>query len=334
MKRFKNDLGWYFYKSRSGLGIRRKDPSRKSLRNRIIKALLFWIIAAIGTYFITISKEGCPPEIALSIITILTLIVLIFSLLGKIWLLGIISLQRNTYSLVINGVVINNPRRDQRLLSYLFKTEIEHESESGLYKVYLRPSEFLDIEGQSEDFNPLVWETKDEQEASLIMEELHQCGVGEKDFEKQHPVIRRNKKAGLLVSICYIFCFIALVFYLLEFIKPEITNNPNSIKPYLHFIKAFLIFGLLSFIVYACYKIWFGLMVIKHRQIPPPKAIVFLDTRLYQGEKAVKRGKNIVAFGIITIVISLTVAIYADYKLKAMIPSQNNQQILTTDKNQ
>jgi hypothetical protein len=69
MKRFKNDLGWYFYKSRSGLGIRRKDPSRKSLRNRIIKALLFWIIAAIGTYFITISKEGCPPEIALSIIT-------------------------------------------------------------------------------------------------------------------------------------------------------------------------------------------------------------------------------------------------------------------------
>ncbi|MBN1975171.1 MAG: hypothetical protein JW787_16125 [Sedimentisphaerales bacterium] len=245
----------------------------------------------------------------------------------------VISVNHLSSSLIINGVTINRYGQNKQIPCYLFKAEIDHTTESGLYRVYLRPSEFLEVEEPSEDWNPLVWETTDEKEAAEIVEELCQCGVGETNPEKQCQVIPGNKKIGIAVLTCWILCLLAIIFYLMHSIQSEISN-PNSIESPLLLVKTVVIFGLLSFIVYACYKIWFGYLAIKHRQIPPPNTIVFLDTIFFKGEKAVKHGRKIVAFGFIAIVVGLLIAIYADYKLKEMIPNQNNQQTLTTNQNQ
>ncbi|MBN2590933.1 MAG: hypothetical protein JXA96_13795 [Sedimentisphaerales bacterium] len=320
MKRLQNDLGWYF----TGLEIRRKDPSKKHLRNRIIKAILTWLIIAIITFFGIIAKEGCSPEVALTIIIPLFLIIAIIGILSKFWLLKIITIQRRTSCMIINGV--NIP-------CYLFKAEIDHDSESGLYKVYLRPSEFLKTDEYSEDWNPLIWESTNAQEAAQIIDELHQCDVGEKDFEKQHPVIPGNRIIGIAVLVCWILCLFTIMFFLKQSKQSE-TSNPNSIETILLLTKTVGIFGLFTVIAFAGYNIWFGLMAIKDRQIPSPRTIFFGEMRLFHGDMAVRRGRKIVGFGVVAIVISLIAAICIDYKLKEIIHSQNNQQTLTTNQNQ
>ncbi len=319
MKRFQNDLGWYF----NGVEIRRKNPSKKSLRNRILKTVLTWLIIAIITFFGLIAKEGCSPEVALTIIIPLFIIIAIIGILSKFWLLKIITIQRRISSMIING--INIP-------CYLLKAEIDHDSESGLYRVYLRPSEFFQIEEPSQDFNPLVWETIDEQETTEIVEELHLCGVGEKDFEKQHPIIPGNRKIGIAVLVCWILCLFAVMFFLKQSKQFE-TSNPNSIETILLLTKTVGIFGLFTVIAYAGYNIWFGLMAIKDRQIPSPRTIFFGEMRLFQGEIAVKRGRKIVVFGVVAIVISLIAAVYVEYKLNELTHAQNNNQTLTTNQN-
>lgn len=324
-------MGWYFYKSRSGLWIRCKDPSKKALRKWIIKVMPFWVILAIYSFVGLSLKEGYQPIITVSAAIGIIIIPALICLSGKFWLLQILFINRKSYSLINHSVHID--RRDQRLPCYLLNTEISHESDSDLYRVYLRPSEFLKIEGPSEDWNSLVWESIDAKEASQIVEELCQCGIGDKDFEKQHPIIYRNKKIGFLILGCYILCFIALIFFIMQFIKPDLTNNPDSIKPLLHLIQSVVIFVFFSIIAYSGYKIWFGMLVIKHRQIPPPEMIILFDTKLFQGEKAVKRGRTMVAKSIVIIVLSLIGTIYLHYNMGKVLGIPGNQETITTTRN-
>lgn len=326
MKSFKNELGWYF----KGYEIRRKCPSKKSLSNHIVKEILIWVITLIILFAVMIAK-GFPLIFALSLITFSSLFFGIIGILRKFWLLRILSFQPRTNSLILNDVIINNPRKNQRLPCYLFKAEIDHESDSDLYRVYLRPSEFLEIEGNSQLQNVLVWETTDEQEAEQIVDELRQCGIGETDFEKQHPVVPGNKKIGLFVLVCYILCLLAVMFlYIKPSVKSEMANNPDSIEPLLLVSQFVLIFGLLSIVIYACYNIWFGLMAIKHHQIPAPGTIFFGDMRLFQGDIAVKRGRRTVVTAAAIIILSLIGGIYVHYNLESLIGMQNNQEIKTT----
>lgn len=331
MAKIENDLGWYFVGDNRVISIIHRDPAKWSRPKHIVIATLLFSLFAISSLgIISLPKDSLEKAFFL-ISWLITTVSL--SLYSKTVLKSIIvSVNRKSYSLIINS--INNYRRNQQLPCYLFKAELEHTSDSNLYRVYLRPSEFLEIDEPSEKLNPLVWESYDIQEASQILDELCQCGIGDKDFEKQHPLIHRNKKFGLLVLVCYILSFIAMFFYLFIFIRPELINNPDSIKPILHLIQAFLIFIILSIIAYAGYRIWFGLKVIKHRQIPPPTKIRLFSTKLFQGEKAVRRGRNMVILALITIIISLIGAIYFDYKLHEMFPSQDSQETLTTSQNQ
>jgi hypothetical protein len=325
-----NELGWHLCTSTKGLSISHGEPPRSSSYKKKIKVILFLITIVITILiFVYFSGYKFVSDFAPYIASIPFIFFLFcFAPTTNYLKYLIININRRSYSLFINRIRLD--RRDQRMPCYLFKAEIEHESGSDLYKVYLGPSEFLDVEEPSEDFNPLVWETTDEQEAEQIVDELRQCGIGDKDFERQHPIIHRNKKTGLLLLAGYIVCFVALFSYLFIFIRPELLNNPDSIKPHLKFIRAFLIFGLLNVIVYAGYKIWFGLQVMKHRQIPPPEIIIFFDTKLFQGDTAVKRGRRIVVIAIIFIILSLIGGIYVHYNLEKLLGLQNNQEIKTT----
>jgi hypothetical protein len=327
MKSFKNELGWHFYTSTKGLSITHGEPPKSSPRKRNIKVILFLIILVITILvFVYLSDHKLVYDFAPFIASIpFFFLIICFSSTNNFLKYLVISVNRRSYTLFINRVRLD--RRDQGMPCYLFKTETEHESDSDLYRVYLRPSEFLEVEEPSEDFNPLVWETTDEQEASLIVDEFCQCGVGETDPEKQHPVIHRNKKTGLLLLAGYILCFIAMLAYLFVFIRPELLNKPDSIKPLLKFIRAFLIFGLFSIIIYAGYQVWFGMMVIKYRQIPPPRMLILFDTKYFQGDIAVKRGRRIVITAAIIIILSLIGGIYVHYNLESLIGLQNIQDI-------
>jgi uncharacterized BrkB/YihY/UPF0761 family membrane protein len=76
-----------------------------------------------------------------------------------------------------------------------------------------------------------------------------------------------------------------------------------------------------------------SLMAIKHRQIPAPGTIFFTDMILFQGEKAVNRGRTIVVAAFVTIVLSLIGAIYFSYYLGKLAGLQNNQKAVTTSQN-
>ena len=62
MDKIQNDLGWYFVENKYGFGIKRKDPSKKSLRNRIAQEILILIITAI-IVFVSMILKGYPLKI-------------------------------------------------------------------------------------------------------------------------------------------------------------------------------------------------------------------------------------------------------------------------------
>jgi len=58
-----------------------------------------------------------------------------------------------------------------------------------------------------------------------------------------------------------------------------------------------------------------GWQVIKHRQIPPPGTKVIVDTKVLEGDKAVTRGRLIIAISLVLIVLGLFGGLYFPYKL-------------------
>lgn len=136
----------------------------------------------------------------------------------------------------------------------------------------------------------------------------------------------------MLVIIAYIVSIVVVVM-LVWWILPWGEGKLEQAEPevMLRIIRIVFTFIFLSIVPFGLYMCRLGWRVIKHRQMPPPGTKVIVDTKVLEGNKAVTRGKLIVAISLLLIVLGLYGGLYFPYKLGKVFGEQISQQAPQTE---
>ena len=144
--------------------------------------------------------------------------------------------------------------------------------------------------------------------------------------ENTAVMIKADKRIRTLIILAYIVAVLVMV-VLLVWVLPLGSDNLEQVEPevMLRIIQIVIAFVFLSIVPFGLYLCRFGWRVIKHEQMPPPGTKVIVDTRVLEGNKAVIRGKIIVAIFLILIIVGLYGGLYFPYKLEKIFSEKINQ---------
>ena len=128
----------------------------------------------------------------------------------------------------------------------------------------------------------------------------------------------------MLVLAGYLISVIVLAIWMLLWSesKLEQVKEPQVLLRIIRIVIAFIFLSIVPFGLYMCR---FGWRVIKHRQMPPPGMKVIVDTKVLESDKAVTRGRLIIAISLVLIVLSLYGGLYFPYKLGKVFDKQITQ---------
>jgi hypothetical protein len=145
--------------------------------------------------------------------------------------------------------------------------------------------------------------------------------------EKTVKVIKADKKIRMLVILAYIAAVLILA-VLLIWVFPWSEGRLEQAEPevMLRIIRIVIAFIFLSIVPFGVYLCRFGWRVIKHKQVPPPGTKVIVDTRVLEGDKAVTRGRLIIAISLVLVILGLYGGLYFPYKLGKVFGEKINQQ--------
>jgi magnesium-transporting ATPase (P-type) len=146
--------------------------------------------------------------------------------------------------------------------------------------------------------------------------------------ENKVMMIKADKRIRTLIILAYIAAILVMV-VLLVWILPWGEGKLEQTEPevMLRVIRIVIAFIFLSIVPFGLYMCQFGWRVIKHKKIPPPGTKVIVDTKALEGEKAVTRGKIIIAVSLVLVVVGLYGGLYFPYKLEKVFGEQINQPI-------
>ena len=179
---------------------------------------------------------------------------------------------------------------------------------------------------QSGKWECLAWESATEAEAIKVAEEFRLNGIGMESAQGQGQaikIIRADKRIRMLVLLGYLVPVIIFT-VLIGWILSRGEGRPKQVEPevLLRFIQIVIAFIFLSTIPFGLYLLRFGWRVIKYRQMPPPGTKVIVDTKVLEGDKAVTRGRLIIAISLVLIVLGLFGGLYFPYKLGKVFGEQ------------
>jgi len=153
------------------------------------------------------------------------------------------------------------------------------------------------------------------------------------DAQIQERVIKADKRIRKFVILAYIAAVLVML-VLLMWILPrgeDRLEKLEDLEVLLRIIRIVIAFIFLSIVPFGLYMCRFGWRVIKHKQMPPPGTKVIVDTKLIEGDKAVTRGRLIIAISLLLIMMGLFGGLYFPYKLKKVFGEQISQQAPQTE---
>jgi hypothetical protein len=129
-------------------------------------------------------------------------------------------------------------------------------------------------------------------------------------------IILADKKYRKKIFIIYFISVVSggvLIWWGLPWTKGHIRNlDPDSALNNLIMLVRFMF---LSIVPFGVYILSLGCKVLKHQQFPPPDTKVIKDTRIIVGEKALMRGRFVIAVALSLIAVCLIGGLYLPYKL-------------------
>jgi hypothetical protein len=156
---------------------------------------------------------------------------------------------------------------------------------------------------------------------------------GRQGQENKAIMIKADKRIRTLIILAFIIAVLVMV-VLLVWILPwgedrlEKLDDPEVL---LRIIRIVIAFIFLSIVPLGLYMYRFGWRIIKHKQIPPPGTKVIIDMKVLEGEKAVTRGKIIIAVSLVLIIVGLYGGLYFPYKLGKVFGEKINQKSQQTE---
>lgn len=130
-------------------------------------------------------------------------------------------------------------------------------------------------------------------------------------------IILADKKYRRKVIIIYLIS-VALGAALISWGLPWVKGHIKGLEPEsaLNNLIMLVRFMFLSIVPFGFYMLSHGRKVLMHEQFPPPNSKVIIDTRIIVGEKALIRGRIIIAAAVSLITVCLIGGFYLPYKLK------------------
>jgi len=129
-------------------------------------------------------------------------------------------------------------------------------------------------------------------------------------------IILADKKYRKKIFIIYFVSVVLggiLIWWGLPWAKGYIQNmEPDRALNNLIMLVRFMFLSIVPFCVYI---LSIGHKVLKHQQFPPPDTKVIKDTKIIEGEKALIRGRLVIAIALSLIVVCLIGGFYLPYKL-------------------
>lgn len=145
--------------------------------------------------------------------------------------------------------------------------------------------------------------------------------------ENTTEMIKADKRIRRLVVLAYIVA-ILVTMIVVVWILPWSEGKLEQTEPeaMLRIIRIVIVFIFLSIVPFGLYMFRLGWRIIKHKRMPPPGTKVIMDTKILEGSKAVTRGKIIIAFSFVLIIVGLYGGLYFPYKLGKVFGEQITQQ--------
>ena len=128
---------------------------------------------------------------------------------------------------------------------------------------------------------------------------------------------------AILAYIVAVLVLAALLIWVLPWSEGRLEQAEPEVM--LRIIRIVIAFIFLSIVPFGLYLCRFGWRVIKCRQMPPPDTKVIVDTKVLECDKAVTRGRLILAVSLLLIVLGLYGGIYFPYKLGKVFGEQIRQ---------
>lgn len=149
------------------------------------------------------------------------------------------------------------------------------------------------------------------------------------DTQIQEHAIKADKRIRKFVILAYIVA-VLVILVLTMWILPWSEGKLEQTEPevMLRIIRIVIAFIFLSIVLFGLYMCRFGWRVIRHKKMPPPGTKVIVDTKVLEGDKAVMRGKIIIAVSLVLIIVGLYGGLYFPYKLKKVFGERIRQSTL------
>ncbi len=140
------------------------------------------------------------------------------------------------------------------------------------------------------------------------------------------PIIRANKKVRLVVIVVWILGALAAA-AAIQWLLPYGAQYASKQEPQtaLRTMQILVAFLFLSVLPLGVYLFWFGYRAVQWRQIPPPGPWVIRNTKVVEGDPAQRRGRIIVALGMLLFALGSSCAIYFSYRLERVFHGRPSQ---------
>jgi len=143
------------------------------------------------------------------------------------------------------------------------------------------------------------------------------------DAQSQECVIKADKRARMLFILAWLAC-VCVGAALIRWVLPWGQGQLERTEPgdALHVIQLVIGFIFLSVIPFGVYLFRFGRRAVEHRQMPPPGTKVIMDTKVLEGDKAVRRGRLMMVMALLFAAMALVGGLYLPYKIGKVFGEQ------------
>jgi len=136
------------------------------------------------------------------------------------------------------------------------------------------------------------------------------------EAQSQERIIKADRLVRTVIVVAWIICVIMGV-VMVKWIVPWGQDRLEKAEPAeaLRIIQVVVAFIFLSTLPFSACLYWLGRRAVVYRQMPPPGTRVIKNTRLLEGDDAVKRGRLIMGIAVVLLVVALVGGLYMPYKL-------------------